>query len=35
MLRAILATLGVALIAFGLFGGKSVEQVYALSLIHI
>ena len=29
MLRAILATLGVALIAFGLFGGKSLEQVYA------
>lgn len=29
MLRVILATLGVALIAFGLFGGKSLEQVYA------
>ncbi len=29
MLRAILATLGVALIAFGLFGGKSLERVYA------
>jgi len=29
MLRVILGTLGVALIAFGLFGGKSLEQVYA------
>lgn len=29
MLRVILATLGVALIGFGLFGGKSLEHVYA------
>jgi hypothetical protein len=29
MLRVILATCGVGLIAFGLFGGKSLEQVHA------
>ena len=29
MLRVIMATLGIALIAFGLFGGSSLEQVYA------